>query len=99
MIRINSLQNFILKNLIISALFWLNLSGLLAQNLEEKIPSELNKKEAESNVIKGYSNSISAAARGLEKVVNITFGIVQMPLKIGGGIVLMLLMFFLYLIH
>lgn len=66
---------------------------------EENMPLELNKKETKSNIVNGYSNSISAAIRGLEKVENITFGIVQMPLKIGGGIVLMLLVFFLYLIN
>ncbi|WP_405205364.1 hypothetical protein [Aquimarina sp. LLG6339-5] len=66
---------------------------------EEKLKKELNKKEGESNALKIYSNSISSATKGLEKIMNFTFGVAQFPLKIIFGIVFLLLILFLYLIN
>ncbi|WP_025668131.1 hypothetical protein [Aquimarina megaterium] len=66
---------------------------------EEKLKQELNKTENESSALKVYSSSISSATKGLEKVINFTFGVAQFPLKIGLGIILLVLILFLYVIN
>ncbi|WP_158974795.1 hypothetical protein [Cellulophaga sp. L1A9] len=66
---------------------------------EEKLSQELNEKEGESNALRIYSNSISSATKGLEKIMNFTFGVAQFPLKIVFGIILSILILFLYLIN
>lgn len=66
---------------------------------EGKLEKEMNKTEKEPNALQVYSNSISSVSKGLEKVMNFTFGVAQWPLKIGFGIVFLLLLLFLYLIN
>ena len=66
---------------------------------EEKLSQELNKKEGDSNALRIYLNSISSATTGLEKIMNFTFGVAQFPLKIVFGIILSILVLFLYLIN
>ncbi|MDY8137497.1 hypothetical protein [Aquimarina sp. 2201CG5-10] len=66
---------------------------------EEKLKQELNKGEGEPDALKAYLNSISSATKGLEKIMNFTFGVAQFPLKIGFVITLLFLVFFLYLIN
>ena len=46
-----------------------------------------------------YSNSISSVSNGLERVMNLTFGVAQFPLKLGFGIMALILILFLYLIN
>ncbi len=66
---------------------------------EEDLKQELRKKESEPNAIQVYSNSIASVSKGLEKVMNFTFGVAQFPLKMGFGIFFLILVLFLYLIH
>ena len=66
---------------------------------EENLKQELQKKEGASNALQTYSNSISLASYGLEKIMNFTFGIAQFPLKIGFGIIFLILSLFIYLIN
>ncbi len=66
---------------------------------EDNLKQELEKNENESNILKIYSNSITGASNGLEKVMNFTFGIVRFPLKLGFGIIASFLILFLYLIN
>lgn len=65
------------------------------QNLKQ----ELIKTENEPNALQIYSNSIASVSTGLEKVMNFTFGVAQFPLKMGFGIILLILILFLYLIN
>lgn len=66
---------------------------------EVKLKQELDKPENESNALKIYTNSISSATAGLEKVMNFTFGIVKLPLKIALIIICPIVLLFLYLIN
>ncbi len=66
---------------------------------EQKLKQELEKKEDEPGALQVYSNSIDAATTGLEKVMNITFGVAQFPIKVVLGIVFLLLVLFLYVIN
>ncbi|GAA0715640.1 hypothetical protein GCM10009430_10370 [Aquimarina litoralis] len=66
---------------------------------EIKLKEELNKQNDEPNAIKIYTNSISNATLGLEKIMNFTFGVAQFPLKIVFGIIFLILLLFLYLIN
>lgn len=75
---------------------------LVSDNLkfdEDNINYELNKAENEPSISQVYSNSITSVSNGLEKVMNFTFGIAQIPLKIVTAIILIILISFLYLIH
>ena len=66
---------------------------------EENLKQELRKKEGKPNAIQVYSNSISSVSNGLERVMNLTFGVAQFPLKLGFGIMALILILFLYLIN
>lgn len=66
---------------------------------EENLKQELRKKGSEPNALQIYLSSISAVSTGLEKVLNFTFGVAQFPIKIGFGIILLILILFLYLIN
>ncbi len=66
---------------------------------KKQLEQELNKKENESNILKIYSNSISSATTGIEKVLNFTFGVAKFPLKFGFGIASFILILFLYIIN
>ncbi len=66
---------------------------------EEGLKEELKKEGEESKLLQLYSNSISSSIVGLEKIMNITFGIAQFPLKIAFTISFLILIVFIYLIH
>lgn len=66
---------------------------------DENLKQELKKNEGESNAIQIYSSSISSVSKGLEKVMNFTFGVAQFPLKFGFVIIFLTLILFLYLIN
>lgn len=66
---------------------------------DENLTEELQKKEDQPNVLQIYSSSITSVSKGLEKVMNFTFGVAQLPLKLVFGIVFLLLILFLYLIN
>lgn len=66
---------------------------------EENLKKELKKNEDESSILQVYSNSISSVSLGLEKVLNITFGLTQFPLKLCFGLALLILILFIYLIN
>lgn len=66
---------------------------------EELLKEELKKTENEPTALKNYSDSISFVSLGLEKIMNITFAIAEFPLKLGTGLVLLILALFIYLIN
>ncbi|MGB1207079.1 MAG: hypothetical protein ACPG5B_15645 [Chitinophagales bacterium] len=66
---------------------------------EAILKRELQKDSKESNTLQMYSKSIAAASVGLEKIINLTFKIAQLPLKIAFTISLVTLVYFIYLIH
>lgn len=66
---------------------------------EKILKQELRKPEDEPSAIQTYSNSITSVSSGLEKVLRFTFGIVRLPLKLGFGILFLILTLFLYLIN
>lgn len=59
----------------------------------------LVQQEPELNKIQAYSDSISSVSTGLEKIMNFTFNLSLLPLKIGFGILCSILILFLYLIN
>lgn len=65
----------------------------------KKLNQELKKNGTESDAIQVYSSSISSASIGLEKVMNFTFNIVQLPIKIVLVLDVFILIFFLYLMN
>lgn len=65
---------------------------------EEGLKQELRTKGSKPNAIQVYLNSIASVSKGLEKVMNFTFGVAQFPLKMGFGIFFLILVLFLYLI-
>ena len=66
---------------------------------QEKITVELYEEQDQSKLLKLYIKSISMTNKGLGKVVDIVFGIVQLPIWLVFGVILTLLMLFLYLIN
>ncbi len=66
---------------------------------EEKFKQELNAAKSESTAEAVCSKSISSSTKGLDKVMNFTFGVAQFPLKIVLGIMLVILLLFLYIIN
>lgn len=66
---------------------------------EEKLNEELKKSDGETTAIQLYSNAISAVSIGLEKVMNLTFGIAQLPIFISFIFNLLILVLFLILIN
>lgn len=65
---------------------------------EIRLKEELKVKNPESSALNIYIKSITATTTGLNKLVNVTFGIAQLPLKIFLGIFLFLTALFVYLI-
>jgi len=66
---------------------------------EANLTRELDKDSQQPSPIEAYSNSITTASNSLEKVTNISFGVVQFPLKLAFFITLFFLVIFLYLIN
>ena len=66
---------------------------------EYELQQELRKKEGEPRALQIYLDSISSVSSGLEKVMKFTFGVAQFPLKIGFGVVFLMLIIFVYLVH
>ncbi len=66
---------------------------------EEKFKQELNAVESELKAETAFSKLISSSTKGLDKVMNFTFGVAQFPLKIVLGIVVVMLLLFLYIIN
>jgi hypothetical protein len=66
---------------------------------EDQIKAELSKTEEEPKIFEIYSKALSSVSGGLEKVMNVTFGIAQLPLKIVFGIILLILLILLYILN
>ena len=60
--------------------------------------SVLQKGEDEPSVLDNNYNIIAAATKGLDRLMDITFGVARFPLKIGFALSFILLVLFLYLI-
>lgn len=65
---------------------------------EVRLEEELKKSEGESGALKVYANTLTSASSGLEKILNVTFGVAQFPIKTFFFISASLLILFLYLI-
>jgi len=63
------------------------------------LDNELAKDMSESNAMQIYSSSISSVSGGLEKIMNFTFGVAQLPLKISFIILFLSLVLFVYIIN
>ena len=61
---------------------------------EEKLQSELKKSEEEPNALQTYSKSIDMISNGLDKVMDITFGIAQVPLLVASAVSTIILALF-----
>ena len=66
---------------------------------EEVLDQEIEEKDGPSTTLQHLSNGISSASQGLEKVLDYTFGIAQLPIKLVLFFVLILLITFIYLIN
>ncbi len=65
---------------------------------ERLLESEMNKKDTEPNYIEIQSSELSAVTAGLEKTLNFTFGVAQLPLKISFAFMAIVMILFLYFI-
>jgi hypothetical protein len=66
---------------------------------EDTIQAELAKTDDEPKIFEIYGKVLSSVSGGLEKLMNITFGIVQLPFTIVFGIVFLILMIVLYILN
>lgn len=66
---------------------------------EVQLEEELQKKKDEPGALKVYANTLSSASTGLEKILNVTFGVAQFPIKTFFFISATFLFLFLYLIN
>lgn len=66
---------------------------------ETGLKEELQKEEGTPSAFEEYATSITAVSKNLDKVVNFSFGTIQVPLVISLGLSSLSLLCFLYFVH